>query len=277
MNKEAIKQVMHHVPRADMTHSPKPWLKLYLNASDIDWAGKLPLTRTGTIDHQKAADMGMHGISGMRPLPVIQKESDKYRELTAAVCVAEQAIKPATSAEAGFELKRLSVWCPMPSRDKMDFKMMLHDALTDLSGFPHDLIQKSCALYRNDPDRRNDFFPRPGRLKVLVEDDLKQRKVHFYRLKRLLEIANEPPKLPPPPLLSDFISRAENQLASEKMIAEMLHKKYPVRSALEEREEILKRAKIKADEAFANGHMTEFEFKAMEQEFYDKFPAIFNK
>lgn len=154
-------------------------------------------------------------------MPVIAQNSEQYVELIDAVEHVRALAIPATPAEAGFELKRLSVWCPMGNRDSRDFKIMIHDALTDLAEFPPDLLQKACAIYRNDPDPRCDFFPRPGRLKALVADDLRLRKQLLFRLERLLAVANEPPKLPPPITLGELAQQAHNSLEVEAMMAQI--------------------------------------------------------
>lgn len=212
---------------AAMTRLLKHWLKSYLNANDIDWSCRYPLTATGAIDRRKAESQGLNTTTSIRPIPTIRLGSDEYRELVAATELARRMVEPASDEHIGFELKRLSVWCPMPSRDVRDYKLMLHDALTDLAGFPHDLIQKACARYRNDPDPRCDFFPRPGRLKASIEGELRERKQRLYRLERLLAIANEPPKLPAPIPLAEIEAEAKHQIDVDKMLAQLTHKPVP--------------------------------------------------
>ena len=201
-----------------MTFLLKPWLKSCVNENSIDWQCRYPLTHTGAIDEQKACDMGLLITSSIRPMPVVSTESNQYQQLLAATHHARVMVNPATSAEAGFELKRLSVWCPMGNREKCDYKLMLCDALSDLAGYPLDLIQQACSRYRNDSDPRNDFFPRPGRLKNFVEHKLAERKRLLYRLERLLATANQPPELPPVLTLEELEHQATHRLKLEKML-----------------------------------------------------------
>lgn len=236
-----------------MTLSLKPWLKSYTSASEIDWLCKYPLTTTGAIDHRRAEGFQSRQI---RPVPVIQRNSEQYVELIDAVEHVRALAIPATPAEAGFELKRLSVWCPMGHRDSRDFKIMIHDALTDLAEFPPDLLQKACAIYRNDPDPRCDFFPRPGRLKALVEDDLRQRKTLLFRLERLLAVANEPPKLPPPITLAELEQQAQTSLEVEAMMAQITGKTYIPLSPDEHQAELLRRTEKKIQEAVSDQHLS---------------------
>lgn len=241
---------------AGMTLSLTPWLKSCMNAADIDWSGKLPLTATGAIDQRASESAGYHGTR-LRPMPVAEKGSDKYRELEDALRAARRALQPATGAEAGFELKRLSVWCPMQNRDVRDFKMMIHDALTDLADMPPDLIQKACALHRNDPDPRCDFFPRPARLKTLIADEFRQRRLQLFRLERLLEIANTPPKLPPPLTLDELKQQAKSQIELEAMMAGMFGRAPPPPLSPEQHAaELLRRTEAKIHEAQRDQHLS---------------------
>ena len=209
----------------------------------------MPLTPTGAIDQRRAESNG-HYNSRLRPMPVTPKGSDEYRELEDAVRQMREMVQPASAAEAGFELKRLSVWCPMGSRDVRDFKMMIHDALTDLAELPLDLLQKACTAYRNDPDPRCDFFPRPVKLKTIVADELRARRLMLYRLERLLEIANEPPKLPPPITLAELTAQAHHQIELEPMMAIFFGKAVPEPLTPEQyAAEILRRTEAKIHEA----------------------------
>lgn len=220
-----------------------------MSAADIDWSGKLPLTPIGAIDQRAAESAGYHGAR-LRPMPIAEKGSDKYRELEEAVPAARRMLQPASAAEAGFELKRLSVWCPMQNRDVRDFKMMIHDALTDLAEMPLDLIQKACALHRNDPDPRCDFFPRPARLKTLIEGELRQRRLQLFRLERLLDIATTPPKLPPPLTLDELKQQAKSQIELEAMMAGLFGRAPPPPLPPEQyAAELTRRTKAKIHEA----------------------------
>lgn len=236
-----------------MTLSLKPWLKSYTSANEIDWLCKYPLTATGAIDHRHASGYQSRQI---RPVPVVARNSERYIELIDAVEHVRALAIPATPAEAGFELKRLSVWCPMGHRDSRDFKIMIHDALTDLAEFPPDLLQKACAIYRNDPDPRCDFFPRPGRLKALVADDLRERKQLLFRLERLLAVANEPPKLPPPIALVELEQQALNSLEVEAMMAQISGRTYTPLSPEEFKVEHLRRTEKKIQEAVNEQHLS---------------------
>ncbi len=248
---------------AAMTLSLTPWLKSCMNAADIDWSGKLPLTAIGAIDHRAAERAGYHG-QRLRPMPVAEKGSDKYCELEDAVRAARRMVQPASAAEAGFELKRLSVWCPMQNRDMRDFKMMIHDALTDLGDIPLDLIQKACALHRNDPDPRCDFFPRPARLKTLIEAELRQRRLTLYRLERLLEYANTPPKLPPPITLAELTEQAQKQIELEAMMAGMFGRAPPpAMTPPEYAAELTRRTAAKIREAQRDQHLSAAMAEAM--------------
>lgn len=227
-----------------------------MNAADIDWSGKLPLTAIGAIDQRAAESAGYHGAR-LRPMPVTEKGSDKYRELEDAVRAARRMVQPASAAEAGFELKRLSVWCPMQNRDVRDFKMMIHDALTDLTDIPLDLIQKACGLHRNDPDPRCDFFPRPARLKTLIADDLRMRRLTLFRLERLLEIANTPPKLPPPITLAELKEQAQKQIELEVMMAGLFGRAPPPPMTPDQcAAELLRRTQAKIHEAQRDQHLS---------------------
>lgn len=227
-----------------------------MSAADIDWSGKLPLTATGAIDQRAAESAGHHGTR-LRPMPVAEKGSAKYAELEAAVRAARRMVQPATPAEAGFELKRLSVWCPMQNRDVRDFKMMIHDALTDLADIPLDLIQKACGLHRNDPDPRCDFFPRPARLKTLIEAELRQRRLTLFRLERLLEYANTPPKLPPPLTLAELTEQAQKQIELEAMMAGMFGRAPPpAMTPPEMAAELKRRTEAKIREAQRDQHLS---------------------
>lgn len=236
-----------------MTLSLKPWLKSYTNASEIDWLCKYPLTATGAIDHRRSDGFTSRQL---RPVPVIQRNSEKYIELLEAVDHVRQFMVPATAAEAGFQLKRLSVWCPMGNRDSRDFKIMIHDALTDLAEFPPDLLQKACAIYRNNPDPRCDFFPRPGRLKALVEDDLRQRRTLLFRLERLLAVANEPPKLPPPITLAELEQQAQNSIEVEAMMAQISGRPYTPLTPDEHLAELRLRTEKKIQDAVNEQHLS---------------------
>jgi len=249
-----------------MTPLLTPWLKSYTSAADIDWSGKLPLTPTGAIDQRRAESSGHYG-SRLRPIPVTPKNSNEYRELENAVRQLRQMMQPASAAEAGFELKRLSVWCPMGSRDVRDFKMMIHDALTDLAELPLDLLQKACVSYRNDPDPRCDFFPRPVKLKTIVADDLRARRLTLYRLERLLEIANEPPKLPPPITLAELKEQARHQIELEGMMANFFGKPAPEPLTPEQHgAEILRRTQAKIHEALREQQLSEAMAEALLEE-----------
>ncbi len=237
-----------------MTLSLKPWLKSYTSANEIDWLCKHPLTATGAIDHRNAA-AGFQSRQ-LRPVPVIARNSEKYIELIDAVEHVRLLAVPATPAEAGFELKRLSVWCPMGHRDSRDFKIMIHDALTDLAEYPPDLLQKACAIYRNDPDPRCDFFPRPGRLKALVTDDLRLRKMLLFRLERLLAVANEPLKLPPPVTLAELEQQARTSLEVEAMMAQISGRTYMPLSPEDFKAELLRRTEKKIHEAVSEQHLS---------------------
>lgn len=227
-----------------------------MSAADIDWSGKLPLTATGAIDQRAAESVGYYG-SRLRPMPLIEKNSDQYHELEEAVRAARRMVEPAKPAEAGFELKRLSVWCPMQNRDVRDFKMMIHDALTDLADIPLDLIQKACRLHRNDPDPRCDFFPRPARLKTLIESELRQRRLTLFRLERLLEYANTPPKLPPPITLAELTEQAQKQIELEAMMAGMFGRAPPPPLAPEQHAaELKRRTAVKIHEAQRDQHLS---------------------
>jgi len=237
-----------------MTLSLKPWLKSYTSANEIDWLCKHPLTATGAIDHRNVAS-GFQSRQ-LRPVPVIARNSEKYIELIDAVEHVRLLAVPATPAEAGFELKRLSVWCPMGHRDSRDFKIMIHDALTDLAEYPPDLLQKACAIYRNDPDPRCDFFPRPGRLKALVTDDLRLRKMLLFRLERLLAVANEPLKLPPPVTLAELEQQARTSLEVEAMMAQISGRTYTPLSPEDFKIELLRRTEKKIHEAVSEQHLS---------------------
>jgi hypothetical protein len=227
-----------------------------MNAADIDWSGKLPLTAIGAIDQRAAESAGYHGAR-LRPMPVAEKSSDKYRELEDAVRAARRMAQPASAAEAGFELKRLSVWCPMQNRDVRDFKMMIHDALTDLADIPLDLIQKACGLHRNDPDPRCDFFPRPARLKTLIADEMRLRRLTLFRLERLLEIANTPPKLPPPITLAELTEQAQKQIELEAMMAGLFGRAPPPPLTPEQyATELTRRTEAKIHEAQRDQHLS---------------------
>lgn len=234
-----------------------------MNAADIDWGGKLPLTAIGAIDQRAAESVGYYG-SRLRPMPLIEKDSDQYRELEEAVRAARRMVQPAKPAEAGFELKRLSVWCPMQNRDVRDFKMMIHDALTDLVDIPLDLIQKACNLHRNDPDPRCDFFPRPARLKTLIESELRQRRLTLFRLERLLEYANTPPKLPPPITLVELTEQAQKQIELEAMMAGMFGRAPPPPLTPEQHAaELKRRTAAKIHEAQRDQHLSTAMAEAM--------------
>lgn len=239
---------------AVMTLSLKPWLKSYTNANEIDWLCKHPLTATGAIDQRNA--VAGYQSRQLRPVPVIARNSEKYIELIDAVEHVRLLAVPATPAEAGFELKRLSVWCPMGHRDSRDFKIMIHDALTDLAEYPPDLLQKACSIYRNDPDPRCDFFPRPGRLNALVTDDLRLRKMLLFRLERLLAVANEPPKLPPPVTLAELEQQARTSLEVEAMMAQISGRTYAPLSPEDFKAELLRRTEKKIHEAVSEQHLS---------------------
>lgn len=216
----------------------------------------MPLTATGAVDIRRAESMGHHNCR-LRPMPVVAKDSEQFSELEEAVRAARLALRPATSAETGFELKRLSVWCPMANRDVRDFKMMIHDALTDLVDIPLDLIQKACATYRNDPDPRCDFFPRPVKLKEIIADEWRARRLLLFRLERLLAIANEPPKLPPPITLAELKEQARHQLELEAMMAGMFGRAPPPPLTPEQSAaEILRRTEAKIHEAQRDQHLS---------------------
>lgn len=241
---------------AVMTPSLTPWLKSCMNAADIDWSGRLPLTATGAID-QRAAESAGHHSARLRPMPIAAKDSDQYRELEEAVRAARLALLPATAAEAAFELKRLSVWCPMGNRDVRDFKMMIHDALTDLADIPLDLLQKACAAYRNDSDPRCDFFPRPVKLKEIIAGEWHTRRLMLFRLERLLAIANEPPKLPPPITLAELTAQARNQIELEAMMAGMFGRAPPPPLSPDQHAaELLRRTEAKIHEAQRDQHLS---------------------
>ncbi len=234
-----------------------------MNAADIDWGGKLPLTAIGAIDQRAAESTGYHG-SRLRPMPVVDKASAQYRELEEAVFTARRMLQPASAAEAGFELKRLSVWCPMANRDVRDFKMMIHDALTDLAGIPLDLIQKACSLHRNDPDPRCDFFPRPARLKTLIDNEWRLRRLQLFRLERLLEIANTPPKLPPPLTLAELTEQAQKQIELESMMAGLFGRAPPLPLTPEQHAaELQRRTAAKIHEAQRDQHLSPAMAEAM--------------
>ena len=238
---------------AVMTLSLKPWLKSYTSANEIDWLCRHPLTATGAIDHRRAEGFQSRQT---RPVPVIARNSEQYIELIDAVEHVRALAIPATPAEAGFELKRLSVWCPMGNRDSRDFKIMIHDALTDLAEFPPDLLQKACAIYRNDPDPRCDFFPRPGRLKALVADDLRLRKQLLFRLERLLVVANEPPKLPPPITLRELEHQAETSLEVEALMAQISGRTHTPLPPAEYKAELARRTEKKIREAVSEQQLS---------------------
>ncbi len=258
-----------------MTPLLKPWLKSYLSEKNIDWSGRYPLTHTGAIDEQKTRDAGLPIISGTRPVPVVQRSSEKYRELLEAINHAMAMLIPASPTEAVFELKRLSVWCPMQNRDVRDFKIMLHDALNDLAEYPVDLLQKACSQYRNDSDHRNDFFPRPGRLKELVEHKLQERKTLLYKLERLLAIANEPPKLPPPVTLAEIEEQIKTQAEVSKLLADITHKKPKEITPAEEREQYVCAVEGRIKAKFKSKHLTGQEATELLDSFYVKYPDIF--
>lgn len=259
-----------------MTRLLMPWLKSCMNESGIDWSGRYPLTHTGAIDEQKARDMGLSVSSSIRCVPIVPKESDQYQQLLEAVYHARRLLKPASSAEAGFELKRLSVWCPMQQRDIRDFKLMLHDALNDLAEYPLDLIQQACARYRNNPDQRNDFFPRPGRLKALVEHKLVERRRMLYRLERLLAVANEPPKLPPPLTLDELEQRAKHRLGLADSLCELMGKKVEELPPAEAHKRFVFFTEEQIHEALAGKHLTKGEAEALLSSLHSRYPEIFH-
>lgn len=258
-----------------MMRSLKPWLLSCMNASDIDWSGKLPLTATGAIDRRKAESNGMFNAGHIRPMPTLAKESEQYRELLEAIAMAREAIRPAIAAEIGFELKRLSVWCPMANRQVIDFKLMLNDALSDLADLPLDLLRKACLRYRNDASPQHDFFPRPVKLRVLIEDELRKRKTWLYRLERLLEYANEPPKLPAPVTYEELEDQAQKSLEIGKMLHGFARKPPPDRSPAEERAELARTIEAKIKEALQEHHITQPESVRFRQKLLARFSDVF--
>ena len=78
---------------AAMTRLLKHWLKSYLNANDIDWSCRYPLTATGAIDRRKAESQGLNTTTSIRPIPTIRLGSDEYRELVAATELARRMVE----------------------------------------------------------------------------------------------------------------------------------------------------------------------------------------
>ncbi len=155
----------------------------------------------------------------MRPIPVIIKDSEEYSELTEMTKCWIALCKPAPAKEATYELKKLSCHCAMQNRDVNDFAMMLDDYLTDLEEYPIDLIQNACRIYRNDSSKESDFFPRPGKLKVLMANDLSLRKLTLSRLQMLLHVANNPPEYAEPPEAEEVIKMAKKRMEAHDKLA----------------------------------------------------------
>ncbi len=192
----------------------------------IDWTGLLPFAAAGGLDVAEAERRSLPVNYSAKPMPIITVASDEYQELRDAVAGYERMLTPATPKELLFELKKLSCHCGMANRDAVDFEMMLEDYLCDLAEYPIDLVREACRRYRNDPDKGHDFFPRPGKLKPLLDGELYRRRMQYRRLSKLLEIADNPPAPPPPPTFDDLLKRERQRGEVERMLAELSGKKY---------------------------------------------------
>lgn len=234
-----------------------------INDDRIDWTGLLPFTAAGGLDVAEAERRRLQVNYSAKPIPIIAAGSDEHQQLREAVAGYERMLRPASDKELLFELKKLSCHCGMANRDAMDFEMMLDDYLTDLAEYPIDLVREACRKYRNDPDKNHDFFPRPGKLKPLMDAELYRRRHQYRRLSKLLDVAENPPPPPPPLTFDDVLKQERQRIEVERMMAELSGKKREPPPAYEAHIALVNRVEAAINTAQKSRLITESEAREM--------------
>lgn len=125
-------------------------------------------------------------ISGA--VPVIPKKSSTYGNLLIDIRKLEIAMRPAKEEEIMILLARLRLHYSAGYTTAEEFKHLLKEYISDLAGYPRDLIEMACTEYRRNTD--NLFFPKIGQLIKIINEPWFKRKGRLTRLKKLLEVSN---------------------------------------------------------------------------------------
>lgn len=169
----------------------KPPLSFWLSDPKIDWGGHVPFKPDGSVNTSDPRYYEIYVPYGVKPVPVVARDSPEYQKLVQAERVLNEMMTPARDEEILFELKKLSLFYPVSDRAIVDFKLMLGDYVFDLKGYPLNLIREACRIYRNDPDRMCDYFPRPGKLKSIVHEKFHAQQYMLTKIRALINNSKE--------------------------------------------------------------------------------------
>ena len=95
---------------------------------------------------------------------------------------------PAKAAEVALAMESLSLHFPVLRRTEGESRVVQLQWLDDLHGWPLDLIEEACRLWRNSG---KDRFPTPGQFKAPLEDVLKHRAQLAKRAADFLEATSD--------------------------------------------------------------------------------------